>query len=111
MKPAHFDPGALRHRFMVTGIATQPDGCGGLTETETVKATAWGQLQPRRAVMERLADQDVAEIRHTIVLRHNPYISSADRLDLKGRQFEILTLQDPDERQAYLVCETRELGR
>ncbi|MEL7228632.1 MAG: phage head closure protein [Pseudomonadota bacterium] len=111
MKPARFDPGALRHRFTLVGLSAEPDGCGGLVETETVKGTLWGQLKPRRAVQERLADQDVAEVRHTVIVRFRSDISSKDRLQLNNRAFEILTLHDPDERNAYLVCETREIGR
>ncbi|MEM9732598.1 MAG: phage head closure protein [Pseudomonadota bacterium] len=111
MKTASFDPGALRHCFEVIGIAAQSDGCGGLVETETAKGTVWGYLKPRRAVQERLADQDVAEVRHTIIVRYRSDLSSADRLRLGNREFEILTLHDPDERGVYMVCETREVGR
>ncbi|MEM8749412.1 MAG: phage head closure protein [Pseudomonadota bacterium] len=105
------DPGKLNRRVLLEEKIEIPDGCGGLDTSWTTVAEVWAMLQPLVPRSFEEADQLSEEQRQAITIRYRSDVASGWRITESGRHFEILTVHDPDERQRYLICTTKQEGR
>lgn len=105
------DPGALNHRISIESIVETSDGCGGVAVSWAPVAEVWASIRPLRQRVFEQALQQEEEQTHKITLRFRDDVSSGWRFASDGRIFEVISATDPDERQRYLVCITREQGR
>ncbi|MEL6966005.1 MAG: phage head closure protein [Pseudomonadota bacterium] len=105
------DPASLAHRLALQQPVETTDAQGGLDVTWVTVANIWCALRPVRLTEETRAHQQIEDIFHDITCRFRTDIESGWRFALDGRTFTILSVHDPDERRAYLVCRTRSEGR
>jgi SPP1 family predicted phage head-tail adaptor len=98
-------PGELRWRIAVERDAFAPDDLGQLIATPAAAGTYWGKivtLAGREAVN---AKQVKAETSHRVTLRWpgaSATITPKDRLTYKGRTFQVLWIDNLDERNRQL---------
>lgn len=111
MRLETIDPGALRTELSLQVATTTGDGMGGHSVAWDEVATVFARLQPVEARAVFGADQTRETVTHRVTLRARADIASGMRFVLGAREFEILTVHDPDESGRYLVCRTREKGR
>ena len=102
--------GALRHRIAIEADSVTSDGGGGLDKpwaTPTTVAKVWAAIQPLRGA-ERLKAQQLEEsITHKITIRYRTGISPSQRVNFKGRIFNIRSVINVEERNRWLelLCE------
>lgn len=102
--------GSLRHRLILERVVRTADGGGGASEAWVEEAVLWGAIRPLSGTetMEaaRLAGRHSFEIR----TRYRAGVEPAMRFRLGARLFHIVSVENMDERGAWLtlMCEERE---
>jgi SPP1 family predicted phage head-tail adaptor len=104
MRTVFVDPGALRWEFSLQAPDTARDELGGAVEGWTEVATVFGLLEPVSQITPFGADQPMELHTHRITLRHRPDIGRGMRMSRGGRNFDVVSVSDPDESGRYLVC-------
>lgn len=102
MRCLFVDPGALRHELSLQ--ARPGDEPGEWTEI----ARVFARIEPVSDASRFAADRPLEMLTHRITLRWRTGVEAGMRFVKAGRLFDILTVIDPDERQRYLICRTRE---
>jgi len=106
-----FDPGSLNHRMQLQSPVETSDGLGGVVISWASVVDVWANIAPYRNRSELLAQQQSETLTHKIVIRFRTDVASGWRFQLGLRNFQIITVHDPDERGRYLVCLAQEEGR
>ena len=106
-----FDPGALNNRMLLQSSQSISDGCGGATVTWQDVTEIWVHLSALNGNRREVAQQNQLTVQHKISLRFRDDIQSGWRFVSGSRNFDVLTVYDPDERGRYLVCECEEEGQ
>ena len=104
--------GKLRHRLQIVNPGTTVDEAGGVSLAVTSPlATVWGRIESVTGRDVLAAAQFNSEVTHRITVRYNPLFSAKMQIWFRGagtyvRQFEILAILNPDERNKlqYLLC-------
>jgi SPP1 family predicted phage head-tail adaptor len=89
--------GKLNKRISIQKATYQQDEVGQAIPTWTTEATRWGSITPLNGRELEVAKKINAEITHKITLRHYPGLTTKDRLLFNGRQFEIVSVINPEE--------------
>lgn len=105
------DPGAFRTELSLQQVVLADDGMGGHTEDWGEVATVFAQVVPVSAAMRFGAGQTLEEATHRLTLRFRAGLASGMRFVRGARNWDVLSVHDPDETGRYLVCRTREVGR
>lgn len=105
--------GALRHRVTLTPVtAGSRDALGAPARTMGAPATLWAKVEPVGA-NERF-DQAQFQVRptHRITIRYREGVTHRDELTFRDQSFDIVGVQDPDERRVMLdlLCTARKPG-
>lgn len=95
--------GALRHRIVLTPVtAGARDALGAPVRTLGTPVELWAKVEPIDA-SERL-EQAQFQVRpsHRITIRWREGVTHRDELSFRGQAFDIVGVQDPDERRESL---------
>jgi SPP1 family predicted phage head-tail adaptor len=101
------DIGALRRRLVLEAPAESSDGAGGVTRGYVAAATLWAQVLPLSARADVAADSLGAALRHRIVIRARPGITTRHRLRDGTRIHRILAVRESGDRR-FLEIEAEE---
>lgn len=108
MRTLFLDPGSLRTELALQAATPAPDGLGGHTESWTEIATVFARIEPLSATSFYGPDQTVEAVTHRITIRWRSGVSAGMRFARQGRNFDIVTVHDPDDSGRYLVCRASE---
>jgi SPP1 family predicted phage head-tail adaptor len=110
MRTLFVDPGALRSEMSLQAATPAPDGLGGHTQSWSEIATVFARIEPISATSIFGPDQTVETVTHRVTLRWRNGVAAGMRFVRQGRNFDIVTVHDPDDTGRYIVCRTREAG-
>ena len=97
-----------KHRVVIQTKSSVSDGEGGFTETYTGTATTWAAISPIRANQQMEYRSIGVDATHLIKLRGNVSINEADRVVFGSRVFEVLTVENIQERGILKVITCKE---
>jgi SPP1 family predicted phage head-tail adaptor len=80
-----------------------PDGEGGFTETWVTISNIWASVEPIKATQVFTYRSIGVEASHLIKIRGSLYINEAQRILFDNRVFEILTIENIQEKGVYSV--------
>lgn len=95
------NPGDLRHVVTVQrNVGTGQDDFGQPNESWLTIATVHASIQPLGGRELFWAMQVAAEATHQVIMRYDPavLITEKDRIDFKGRTFQIINVNNIEER-------------
>lgn len=99
--------GKLRHRLAVLRFTEGVDNFGAPTKTYGLSATVWGSVEPLSGRELFTAQQVAARVTHAVTIRGRTELTPKDRIQHRGRAFELDYVLDKDERRietmAYAV--------
>lgn len=104
------DPGMLRTRLEVEAASDVPDGQGGTSRQWQPVAALWARVEPVSAYREEIAAGLRQRLTHRVTVRFRHDLEAGMRFIRLGRRFAIRAVQDPDERQRYLICHCEEVA-
>ena len=111
MRTLFLDPGSLRSELALQANTPVPDGMGGHTENWNEIATVFARIEPVSATSVFGPGQTVEAVTHRITIRWRNGVAAGMRFARQGRNFDIVTVHDPDDTGRYLVCRARESGQ
>lgn len=96
----------LKHRVTLLAEQNTSDGMGGIVEGWVDVATVWGGVEPKTAREFVKAEGISNEVTHVVVIRYLPNVHPDYQVKFGVRQFKVISVINPDERNAYLelVC-------
>lgn len=99
--------GALRHRVQLQARSATQDGAGGQANTWTTTCWLWAQVSPSGGLEKEAGGAFRGKTLHNVKMRYRPDITPAARLVFRGRYFNIVSVNDVDERKRDLdmICE------
>lgn len=89
--------GKLRHRLVIKSFTEASDGEGGTERSYSTQATVWGRVKPLKGRELMHARQVNDLVTHEITIRGGTTITPDQRIEHRGRTFEILTVIDGDD--------------
>jgi SPP1 family predicted phage head-tail adaptor len=96
--------GDLRHRIQLVQPTLVQDKSGGVEEDQaTIFATVWAQIEALTGRELYAAQQRVSQVSHQITLRYMPGITATLNVRFNNREFQILSVENPDERTKMLI--------
>lgn len=103
--------GELRHRLVLEELQREADDGGGFTESWVAAATLSACIRPLAGGESVEADRIAGHVTHEIVLRYRDGVLPSMRFRKGARLFQIASVVNVDERNAWLkcLCEEREL--
>lgn len=101
------DIGALNRRLALEAPVESSDGAGGVTRGYTTVTTVWAQVLPVSARADIAADSLGAALRHRIVMRARPGITTSHRLREDARVYRIVAVRESADRR-FLEIEAEE---
>ncbi|MDX2308468.1 MAG: phage head closure protein [Hyphomicrobium sp.] len=100
--------GAMRHRITIERAIPTPDEGGGSTLAWERYCDAWAEIEAKSG-SEIVASGGVkGRVSHTMRIRYRPGITSAMRVVLGERRFDIVGVRDPDGRTRGLYLDVEE---
>lgn len=100
--------GKLRHRVIIERLTATQDAAGQETGTWGTFATRWASLEPLSGRELVNAQQVSAEVTHAITLRYLSGVVPKMRAVFGGRNFDIQSVLNRDERKVELELLVRE---
>ena len=102
--------GDLRHRLVLEAPNPADDGQGGQGDpwaSPVTLATVWGRVEPLRGRERQHAGQIEARHSHRITIRYRDDVTTAHRVRLGTRVFNIRAMANREERDRWLMllCE------
>jgi SPP1 family predicted phage head-tail adaptor len=92
----------MRHRITIERATKTPDGAGGSTQTWIPIATVWADVKPVSGNERYQSMRVEADVSHTILTRYRSDILPSDRAIFDGRQMQIKSVINIEERNRYL---------
>jgi len=108
MATLFLDPGLLTRRAVIERDEAVPDRLGGASERWVVAGEAWARIEPIAVEVRERFGQREGTATHRVTLRFRPGVERGMRLRVGERALRILSLQDPDETERWLVCRCEE---
>jgi SPP1 family predicted phage head-tail adaptor len=98
-----------KHRISIERNVLTDDGAGGFSEAWTVVDELWGAVSPIQAWQQYRNASVGVDTSHHIKVHGRAEILETDRLLFKDRVFEILTIEDIQEREILklITCKER----
>lgn len=98
--------GTLRHRIDLKNAVEQQDSYGEMTKTYSVYQTVWAMIEPLQGRELEHAKQVFGETTHKVRMRYNSKIEHTHRIGFGSREFEIISIVNPDEKsiEHVLIC-------
>lgn len=82
--------GKLDRQIVLLAFSTTTDTSGGIVDVYTAFATVWADIRDLREKETFEAQQDNSEIITRFRIRYRNDINARDRVQWKGRQYEII---------------------
>ena len=101
--------GQLRNKIEFLAITEGRDATGGTEEVETHFAWAMAEIKPVSGNEKFVANQVFPEATSQIRCRYVAGVTTKHRIKFKGRKFDILNVQDKDERSIQLYIVVKEI--
>ncbi|MFH0914831.1 MAG: phage head closure protein [bacterium] len=101
--------GALRHRFVLKTVFETKDTFGAVVESVLTFATVWASVKPLLGRELLLAQQMQADVTHHVRMRYIAGVTPKMTGFLGVREFQILSVINPEERNRELVLVCKEL--
>lgn len=99
--------GNLRHRLAVLRFTEGYDSFGAPQKTYGLASTVWGSVDPLSGRELFTAQQVASRVTHIITIRGRTELTAKDRIQHRGRAFEVESVIDKAERrietQAYAI--------
>ncbi len=97
-----------RVRFERRQDVEEPEG--GTMRTYLPVTSLWARVRGLSARLVQQAGGRGVSASHEVVVRYRGDIAPGDRFVWRGRQLEVIGLEDPDGRRAWLGCRCSETG-
>lgn len=99
----------LRHRLYVQTVTTTSDGEGGHSQSWADDRAVWASIDPIQARQRSEYESISVEATHLIRIRGEQSVSEENRIRFGTRTFEILTVENIQERGVVKVITCKEL--
>lgn len=107
------DPGKMRHRITFQSFSGAVDTFGdplhGSEDQWNDVATVWAAIDPVSGREFYAAEQSQSEVTHKVRCRYRPGLTTAMRIKLGARLFEIVSIINWEERGESLLLMCKEL--
>lgn len=101
--------GRLRHKITIQSKSVTPNAYGEEVITWGTFVECWAEISPLLGREYLAAAQVQAEITHRVRIRHRDGVYPTMRVLFGSRAFDILSVQQVEERQREIVLMAREL--
>ena len=101
--------GILRHRIEFLAVSETQDAVGGVQEVETRLCYAMAEIKPVSGNEKFIANQVFAEATCQMKCRDVAGITTKHKIKFGSRSFDILNVQNKDERNIELLIVAKEL--
>jgi SPP1 family predicted phage head-tail adaptor len=101
--------GDMRHRVELHAVTEARDGYGQPVETFAKHSDAWASIEPISMSEKIKSEQIKGERTHKITIRYNSAVVRTDRVIYGTRTFEIVGIVNPEERNALMQLDCKEL--
>jgi len=108
VKTCDLHAGLLEHHVLLQRLTLSPDGHGGGTQSWAVLGTPWAYIVPASAWENLKSMQLESPITHTIYIRYRLDIKARDRIVHRGRNFNIRSIIDMEEKKIFLELKAEE---
>ena len=100
--------GSLRHRFVIKTAQEIENTFGEIVETPLTFATVWASIEPLSGRELFQAQQVQAEVTHRVRMRYLAGVTAKMTGLFGTREFQILSVINPEERNRELVLMCKE---
>lgn len=103
-----YSAGMLQSKITIERKTRTSDGMGGVTETWATAGTPWAMWKALSGSELWAAMRINPNVKVKAVIRFKgdangaPYYGPADRVTYRGRQYAVVAVTDPDDRQEWL---------
>jgi SPP1 family predicted phage head-tail adaptor len=104
--------GRLRHRINIVQVSPTQDSTGGQDlSVDVLYANVWASVEAQSGGDSANGGGGfVSKTMHQIVMRYLPGIAAKMQVQFNGRQFQIESVQNPDERNKLLILQCVEIN-
>ncbi|MHB8100372.1 MAG: head-tail adaptor protein [Sulfuricurvum sp.] len=100
--------GKLRHKIQILTISGTQDNYGGLSEVETLLNETMSEIKPIGGGERFMSNQVFPEATSQILCRYVPGVTTKHKIKFVDRYFDILNVQNKDERNVELIIIAKE---
>lgn len=100
--------GRMKFRIEIQTRTGASDGMGGQTVTFSTTATVWADIQPLSMNERTQADRLLGDATHKLIMRNRALAPTTQRILYGSRQFNIVSIVNPDLANSHLVVLVRE---
>lgn len=108
MKCNQICAGSLRHKISLQQYILYDDGMGGQQEIWDEYAEVWARISPLSGTEAVVGMQLQDSISHDILLRYRDDVKAKHRVVYEGREFNIRSVIDIEERKRFLQLRCEE---
>lgn len=101
--------GELRHRVNLQSSSASQNDYGEQTESWTTYTTVWAAIKTLSGRELEHAQQISAEATHRVTARYNSSVTEENRVIFGSRTFEVVSINNPEERNEYLILLCKEV--
>lgn len=101
--------GDLRERVTITLPIDGRDSVGGLVRSWSPLATVWARVKPMSEREQWHREQIQSTAQWAITIRYRDDVTTKQRVSWRGRRFEVVGVQNADERRRFLRLACDEL--
>ena len=101
LKCCDISAGRLRHEIVIERKASVPDGVGGVELVWVTLVNMRAAIEPVSGAERWQAQRIQAQITHSILFRWFDGLRASDRINFKGRHFNITYIRNLEERNRY----------
>lgn len=101
--------GTLRHKISIFTIGDVRDEFGGSSEGETLLCETMAEIKPISGGERFMSNQLYAEATAQIRCRYVPGVTAKHKIKFVDRYFDILNVQNKDERNKELIIIAKEV--
>ena len=100
--------GRMKFRVDIQSRTGASDGMGGYEVSWATTATVWADIQPLSMNERTQADRLLGDATHKLIIRSRALAPTTQRIMYGSRQFNIVSIVNPDLANSHLVVLVRE---
>ena len=100
--------GRMKFRVEIQSRTGVADGMGGQTVSFSTTATVWADIKPLSMIERTQADRLLGDATHELIMRNRALAPTTQRILYGARQFNIVSIVNPDLANSHLVVLVRE---
>ena len=100
--------GRMKFRVDIQSRTGASDGMGGYEVSWATTATVWADIQPLSMNERTQADRLLGDATHKLIIRSRALAPTTQRILYGSRQFNIVSIVNPDLANSHLVVLVRE---